>query len=206
MKTTSKSVHELVDKLADKPFAHEMQSLLARKQLVKQLVALRSAHGITQQAIADRLNCKQSRVSKLEAGEDSQLTLEEIKAYADSIGLELSLGLAPKSLELTDKIKLHAFAIKALLQQLVESAQGVDSKVAEAIAQFHAEAFLNLVTIIQDSAGKIPPSQTNEPYIRIEVHDQPSVSQSPITLIPDGPSHLYSLARHRAKRRVKAKV
>jgi transcriptional regulator with XRE-family HTH domain len=173
--TTSKnhnSVADLVASVSDsKEFVRDFNEHLAKRMLIKRLISLRSAKSVSQADIAKKLACTQSRISKLEAGEDSDLRIGELCEYANAIGLEVQIGLMPKGMRITDRIKAHAFAIKRLLNEMVRLAHG-DPGIAKGIAGFFGEAFFNLLGVVKESAEKLPKDQDGCPYIQIEIFDE----------------------------------
>lgn len=171
------STTQMVDALSDeKNFNKEFANRLAQKQIVKKIVALRSAKSVSQAAIAEKLGCTQSRVSKLEQGKDDDLRLGELKAYAEALGLKVEIVLVPKDLKLTDRVKAHAFAIRKLLEEMVKFAH-LDADIADAVAGFHGEAFFNLVRMLKTSCDKLPRRPEDDcPYIVMNVFDE-EVSQ-----------------------------
>ena len=84
------SVAEMVRSVSDDPqFADEFDRRVNSRRLVKHLFALRSAEGLSQKDIADRIGCSQSRISKLESGNDDDLRLADLAAYLRALGLDL---------------------------------------------------------------------------------------------------------------------
>ena len=89
-----KTVVEMARHVArDKAFSDKLQKRIAERKVVKQLVALRSAKGLSQADIAKAMGCTQSRISKLESGVDNDLRLGDLENY-----LEFALGLASRLL------------------------------------------------------------------------------------------------------------
>ena len=63
-----------------------------RRDLVRQLVALRNSLGLSQTAVAARMNTSQPVVARLEAG-DLDSRVSTLERYADAVGMELVLRL-----------------------------------------------------------------------------------------------------------------
>ena len=75
------SVRELIRDISDdETFNQELEEQISKRRLVKALHAMRTAKGVSQAAIAEELDCSQSRVSKIENGEDGELRISELEA------------------------------------------------------------------------------------------------------------------------------
>ena len=59
------------------------------------LTILRCSLGMTQKQVAGQMGCTQSRVSKLEAGNDDDLQLSEVRDYARALGRGLTIRIVP---------------------------------------------------------------------------------------------------------------
>ena len=93
-----KSVVEMTRDLSDDPsFADELERTISGRRLVKTLLGFRAAQGLSQQDIADKLGRSQSRVSKFEASADDALRMGDLRAYAEALGLDVSIELVRKS-------------------------------------------------------------------------------------------------------------
>lgn len=169
VKRTASSVSEMIRSVSDdSTFVDEFQQHIANRRIVHFLFGLRSARGMSQRQIAEKLGCSQSRISKLENSEDGDVRLGDLDQYAEALGLDVTLVLAKQRRTPVDEVKYHAFCIKRLLDHLCSLAKD-DDAIAKAVAQFHGEAFFNLVRILQESAGKLPPGPDGKSrYIEIE--------------------------------------
>lgn len=162
------SVAEMVRNLTDdESAAKEFESQLERRKLVHFLFALRSSAGLSQKEIAERMGCSQSRISKLENGEDDDLRLGDLRAYVKALGSDVTFLFAKRGLGLASQVKYHALKMRDGLSRLVQIAREDDALV-KGIAGFHAEAFVNIAKMIQETASKLPVCPENgEPYIKI---------------------------------------
>src|ERR1700726_538855 len=86
----------MVQDLLGESFAEELRDGIARRRLVKRLFVLRSAQGLSQSDIAEKMGCTQSRISKLESGSDADLRLGDLQTYADALGFETRIVLTRK--------------------------------------------------------------------------------------------------------------
>lgn len=150
-----KSVAEtLRDLCEDKAFAEEVIKQIEARQVIHRLMALRSRRGLSQGDIAAKMKCTQSRISKLENGKDDDLRLGDFHAYADALGLEMTIVLADKRRTVVDDIKHHALEIQRLFGELEHLAEK-DEKIAEGVKNFIAgETAYNLINILLEAVGK----------------------------------------------------
>jgi transcriptional regulator with XRE-family HTH domain len=158
------SVSDMVRDLAeDRAFADEFAKRLAARQLIKVLTVLRARAGLSQQELAEKLACTQSKVSKLESSNDADVRLGDLVNYTGAVGYEMRVFFVPKGQKIVDEVKMHAFVIRRLLDRLVQLA-GVNGVITKAVARFLGEAAFNLTRLVKEAAAGLPP-------------------------IPEGPSH-----------------
>lgn len=168
-KRTYQNVSEmLADSAPSEAFRQEFEAQVATRGVIKHLIALRTAKGLSQKDIADQINCSQSRISKLEHGADDDIRLGDLRAYARALGFGTGFVFSDRKMTAVEEVKYHAFSIKRLMDRLAQLA-GRDEKIAQAVSAFFGEAFFNLVRMIQDSASKLPRPDVDSPYISIEV-------------------------------------
>ena len=138
----------------DQDFADEFEKHLAQRQIVKYLMALRASLDMSQQQIADKLGCTQSRISKLESGADGDLRFGDLVRYAGALGFKTDILLTPEDWTSVDEVKYHALCIKSNLDHLASLA-AKDHSIAKGVAGFLNEAGFNLGRILQDSAKAV---------------------------------------------------
>ena len=172
------SVSELLREIApDGEFPAEFEERIQRRSLIKHLLVLRAARGLTQRDLADKLGCTQSRISKLENGTDDELRLGDLVKYVHALGLDFGIAMRPAAQTVFDEIKHHAFCIRDRLEHLVELA-GKDHAMQEGVGKAHVETLVNMIKIVVDSARKLPDSpEMQAPYIRIEMREPDISSQ-----------------------------
>ena len=90
---TYRSVDEMLRGHGYRRVAEAVRQLSAKTRLIDQLIVARVAAGLTQSQMAAKLRCSQSRISKIEDSQDSDLSLGDIQAYARTVGLKLRLDL-----------------------------------------------------------------------------------------------------------------
>lgn len=159
----------------DQQFAADFDRRVNNRRLVKHLFALRSAQGLLQKDIAERIGCSQSRISKLESGNDEDLRLGDLAAYLGALDLDLCLVFGQKDSTIVNKVKYHAVAIKGLLAELVKLAK-LDKQIAAGVAGFHGEAFFNLIQILRDSVKDLPRREDGAAFVDIEIETAKSVA------------------------------
>ncbi len=151
---------------SDSTAPDEFDQLLKQREVIKQLIVLRVTKNRSQAEIADSMGCSQSCVSKLENSIDDDLTFAQFRKYLHALGFEPAIGCLPENRSTVDEIKILAIGIKRRLDRLAHIARG-DDLLAEGIAQFYAEAFLNFNKFIADSASRLPHRPDgNGPYIQ----------------------------------------
>jgi len=153
----------------DESFAHALEKRVLSRRVVKDLMALRATHGLSQKDIAEKLGCTQSRISKLESTIDNDLRLGDLAQYANAVGLRVSISLEPMKRTPVDRVQASALRIKHELDQLAKLSEN-NQRIATGVAAFFGETFFNLVKMLQDSVQKLPRrSPDGEPFISIEI-------------------------------------
>ena len=120
----------MVDSLSDsRKFKERVEKEVKNRQLVKFLIMLRCKESLTQAQIAKKIGCTQSRISKIEGSEDSELSIGDLVDYAKALDLKLEIGYRKPSAKIVDLIKYHALRISAYLNQLVDMAKDKQDEV-----------------------------------------------------------------------------
>jgi transcriptional regulator with XRE-family HTH domain len=169
------SVSDMVRDLSeDRTFAEEFAKRLSGRQLIKVLTVLRTRAGLSQQELAEKLECTQSKVSKLESSDDADIRFGDLMDYTGAVGYEMRVFLVPKRQKIVDEIKMHAFLIKRLLDRMVQLV-GNDGAMTEAVAGFLEEAAFNLTRIVRKAAAALP-ALPEEPPLPLQV-EAPEVEE-----------------------------
>ncbi len=92
--------------------AAEFDAYVAERKFVKDLAILRSARGLSQADIAERIGKTQSWVSKLENGTDDGLRIGDLKCYLNALGLEFRPTAVKEGATLVDEVKMLSYAIR----------------------------------------------------------------------------------------------
>jgi transcriptional regulator with XRE-family HTH domain len=196
--TRYESVSQMVRQTTDDAFAAEFERLLRSQRIVKDLMVLRATRELSQEDVAKKMRCTQSRISKLESSKDVDLSLGDLAKYANAVGFRVGVMLEPEGTTAVDRVKWLAFQIKHQLDQLADLAKD-DQKIAHGVADFFSEAFFNLVSMLQDSAKKLPcHPEDGEPIISFEIAERVPDKQVSEPGAPPAP-------KTRRGKRVKAK-
>lgn len=142
-----------------------VSELQKESQLTSRLASLRTAAGITQEQMAERLGCTQSCISKLESGKDEDITLKELRAYAEATGQRIGFAVG-RQLNHVESIKTHAAGIHHHLQALAKLAHE-DHELEAGIQKFYSEALFNILGIIAKCQNEMPHAEGME--FRLEV-------------------------------------
>src|SRR3972149_9838913 len=168
-----KSVSELIeDTFDDDPqFVDDLKTQMSRRQVVRGLATLRNSKNITQEEIAEKMNCAQSRVSKIENGLDDDLRLSDILAYLKVLNYNAEISLLPSDMTVVGEIKYYARQMNKAFDKLTSLALK-DDTIREGIAKFYNEALVNLMAIVVSSANKLPKSKSPMPNIRLSFNEE----------------------------------
>ena len=168
-----KSVSELIeDTFDDDPqFVDDLKTQINRRQIVRGLATLRNSKNITQEEIAEKMRCAQSRVSKIENGLDDDLRLSDILAYLKVLNYNAEISLLPSDMTVVGEIKYYARRLKKAFHKMTSLALK-DDTIREGIAKFYNEALVNLMAIVVSSANKLPKSKSPMPNIRLSFNEE----------------------------------
>jgi len=156
-----RSVSEVVKNLSDdKQFQEDFDRQISDKILSKALFAMRCSKGMTQAEIASKLNCTQSRVSKLENSGIDAIKVSELVAYTQALGLNMSISFH-KEMTSVDSVKFHAFEIKKHLDHLADLAYR-DDEIFEGVKNFYNEYLTNILRLFKQSASKLVQKETKK--------------------------------------------
>ena len=168
-----KSVSELIeDTFDDDPqFVDDLKTQINRRQIVRGLATLRNSKNITQEEIAEKMRCAQSRVSKIENGLDDDLRLSDILAYLKVLNYNAEISLLPSDMTVVGEIKYYARQMNKAFDKLTSLALK-DDTIREGIAKFYNQALVNLMAIVVSSASKLPKSKSPMPNIRLSFNEE----------------------------------
>lgn len=151
MAKTYNNVMEMMNVLkSSKDVKEKVEHQIKGKMLSRYLYVLRCTNNLTQEEMAKKIKCSQSRISKIETAFDKDLTMGDLLDYANVCNLDAEIGFRDKKVKKVDLIKYHAFRINEYLDELRELAKE-DDKILDAIIDFHEEAEFNLNRIVRKS-------------------------------------------------------
>lgn len=90
----------LAGQLKNPDFREEWDRTALAREVANRVVAYRVEHGLSQAALARRLEVSQPLIARLEAGEHEP-TLSTLARLARQLDLEFHIDITPTSLELT---------------------------------------------------------------------------------------------------------
>jgi transcriptional regulator with XRE-family HTH domain len=131
------------------------------RRLVKKLIVARNQAKLSQADLSKRLNCSQSRISKIENGADDQLRIADLRAYSRALETGMMFSIGEPKRHAVESIKHHAFQIKNHLDQLASLAHK-DERISKGVENFFGETMANMLQIIEDSAQKLPSLESEE--------------------------------------------
>ena len=104
-------VATMIEELSgDQQFTEAFNEYTAGRRLIKSLVMLRSAMGVSQADVAKVLGVTQSRISKIEHGVDDNLRLGELAAYARALDMDIAVVLKKRSRTIVNGGEFHVDA------------------------------------------------------------------------------------------------
>ena len=163
------SVSEAISDIApDDSFRTELDEQIASRRLIKHLLAMRAVKGLSQKDVAEAVGCSQSCISKLESAKDNDVSLGNLKAYAEAVGCDLVAHPIPRDMKLTDKVKCCAVAMKQNMDEMSQLAK-TDENIAQGVVGFFQECFVNVVLMLGDSAKRLPPRSDGSLHFEIDI-------------------------------------
>ena len=149
------SVSELVRDTAEPEFADEFDQYQDDRKLVNVLTVLRCAHEVSQVELAKRMDCVQSKLSKMESSVDADLNFGDIIKYASALKQSVFIAFSPARKSRVDQIRFHIECIKDQLDRLGKIA-GDDRTIGDGVEGYAIETVENLVRLIEQSLERLP--------------------------------------------------
>lgn len=189
---TQKSVRDMI-RNSTPELLEDFDKLSNTRSVARHLSRLRCKSGFTQADMAKKLGCTQSRISKLEVATNDEITLGEIRQYAEATKAIIDLRCGPPRTHV-QSVKHHALQMRAHLLALLDIADGNDDHaIKEAIVNFNHEAIWNLLHIVTEVVEKAPKTSGDT---RIEIEDD----------LPSAPQPKEDARKARQKSRALAKA
>lgn len=132
-------------------------------RFVDALEGARRKAGLSEAEVARRMGVSRSKVCRMTATYDDNLTWGDIRAYAEAVGLSISV-LFDRDGDTATKIKHCVFEIGRMLGHLVELAKQSkeDPAIIAGIDRFHREVLLNMLVRVDASYRDLPRLQTDD--------------------------------------------
>jgi transcriptional regulator with XRE-family HTH domain len=185
MSTKFKTAAAAAAALAEDPTVEQRVDLEVRRgQFVSTLIHLRLSKGITQQQVAEKMQCDPSKISRMESGNDPSFS--DIMGYLGALNLGINIMFDDPSLPAASRIKQCVFEIHRHLESLVDLAKtdGKDTALISKIHEFYGEVLFNFVTRYEESYQKlpaieIPPPQvcSKQPVAKTAKAESPAITQ-----------------------------
>jgi transcriptional regulator with XRE-family HTH domain len=142
------------DLSVDREFGAQVARAIENRNLIDFLMALRTSQNLSQGDVANKMDCTQSRVSKLEHGKDDDLRIGDFHAYASALGLEMTIVLCKKDRTIVDELTYHAGSLRRILIRLAELAER-DESIAKGSRSVIAQMVSGIATPILSLANTI---------------------------------------------------
>jgi hypothetical protein len=149
------SVSELVRDTSDAGFADEFDKYQADRGLVNCLTIIRCANGVSQVELAKRMDCAQSKISKMETSADADLSFGDVVSFALALQQSIRISFSPSRKNGSDHIRFHVECIKHALDGLVRI-NGDDKDTCDDVEAFAIQTVQNMVTAIESALDKLP--------------------------------------------------
>jgi len=153
-------------------FQTKVSEIRSQTSIVQQLTILRHLAGLTQEEMGHRLGIGQSAVSKLETGQDDDLTIGQIKSYAQVSGERIAMFFG-KPLNHVEAVKIAAIGMRQHLSALAALAQQGGEDMEKQIQAFFGEAFFNILDILSKCQNQMPNPKAIEVRVEISRTEKP---------------------------------
>ena len=175
----------------DEKVKQQVDEEICCSQLVNTLLQLRIEKGISQKELAKRIGWDPSKISRLEAGNDLQLKMGDVRQYLSALDVTMNMVFEDTSLPVAEQIKQHVFLIHEKLEELVKLAKQVDGDevIINKIHVFCSEVLFNFLSRFGDSYKKLcvvsgsgntalpdSPQQLSDSELKSEVNNSPEHS------------------------------
>ena len=136
----------------DEKVKQQVDEEIRWSQIVNNLLQLRIEKGISQKELAKRIGCDPSKISRLEAGNDLQLKINDVRQYLSALDVTMNMVFEDTSLPVAEQIKQHIFQIHEKLEELVKLAKQVDGDevIINKIHVFCSEVLFNFLSRFGD--------------------------------------------------------
>ena len=177
-KTTGRRYGSVAELMRGEGVSQEVQNIVTEFEkethLSNQLALMRTIAGLTQEQMAERLNCSQSCISKWESGRDEDLDIRTLRSYAEATKQRIGLIIG-QPLNHVEAIKLHVAGIQKRLLALAALARENGDLEAD-INAFFGEACFNIIQLLARCQLEMPTSGVE---VRIQLLETHKPGQTP---------------------------
>jgi len=149
-----KNFGEMISALGEDELTRELKREIEKKALAKFLFFLRCKANLTQEELAKRMKCTQSRISKIEDSYDEDLAIKDIIDYGKALGFILEIGLRPKDVRIVDQLHYHINGIKLCLNQLTKLSDG-DESIEKGILDVCKQTLFKMIETVTENMSKL---------------------------------------------------
>lgn len=167
MKKKFKSVAEMAQSLTkDNDFSKELEETIESKKIAKLLFSMRCSMNMSQEEMAQRLGCSQSKISKIEHSNNDELKVKDLIDYADILNLQLNINFASRQNPVVNRVKYHIGEIQKDLDYLTTIAKK-DEKILEGVSNFCGEVLTNFLRMLQQTSSKLKLKKQAQDMIQV---------------------------------------
>lgn len=149
------SVEEMVfDITGDNELVEEIEHESQEHSIVDMLFATRSAQGLSQERLAEIMNCSQSHISKIENSLDADLKIGELQSFLSAVRSPFVICFTPKNTTV-ERAKALSICIQqeiALMARLAEK----DEEISEGVKNQYYDLFLDLAKMMEKAIKSLP--------------------------------------------------
>ncbi len=127
------------------------KTAMFERQIVDKLISMRLLRKASQGDVAKHMGITQSRVSKIEHGDDRSLSIGQIDSYLKALGMRFEMRFCQSGDTIVERLKSHAFELFGCLQKISEMSNG-DPEMEKAALRMHAETIVNVDRFVSSAA------------------------------------------------------
>ena len=147
-----------------------VKAAVNQSRIATRLAKSRLRKGLTQKQLAEVLGVTQGTISKIESGNDADLTLKLLEDYCRVTEERMVLTIG-KQLTFVEGIKYHFFEIRRLFSELAKLAHNYD-ELEPHISSFFGDAFFNLLHLLSEAQEALPKQSKARECLEIQFLDK----------------------------------
>ncbi|MBW0000482.1 MAG: helix-turn-helix transcriptional regulator [Verrucomicrobia bacterium] len=148
----------------------KVKAAVNQSRIAAHLAKSRLRKGLTQKQLADALGVTQGTISKIESGNDADLTLKLLEDYCRVTEERMILTIG-KKMTFVEAIKYHFSQIRRLFNELARLAHNHD-ELEPHISSFFGDAFFNLLHLLSDAQESLPKQSKVRECVEIQFLDK----------------------------------